>query len=733
MLRDATTARREVGFPAPPVCSVVESSVRGALRVLLVDDSEDDAFLVVRELERAGYEAVWQRVETAAALAEAVAREPWQLVLCDYVMPQFGGLAALRLLRHVAPDLPVIIVSGEIGEEVAVAAMKEGAQDYVKKGHLGRLVPAIERELRDAANRRTRRQAEVERQRAEDEKTVLLEVANAIGGTLDLHQLLDRVQRRTAELLPCERVITCYRDAPGECFRIIAQYGSPSTAAPIEFPAGAPIVERLTTHGTVVINDVGRQPWLPAELLVQCQLAAPLTVRGQTTGAFIAARSTAGRPFEPREVQLFEAISRQVAVAVGAAESYRMQEEEAQTTAALARIGHEMIALLDRPAILDRLCRLSAELLACDATVTLLWQAEEGAYCPIAGYGFPPEPWQVLRALKLPRELFGGALAQLERIDALPVILTQSPNAALRALAERLEVSTAVCVALRRGAQLIGLHVACYRDVGRRMTAQQERIARGIGQLASLALENARLVEELASASRLKSEFVANVSHELRTPLNIITGYGDLLLDGTFGALAAEQLDAVRRIGDSARGLVTLIEAVLDVSRVDAGTVPLQVREVSLAELLADVATELLQQRARPAVAFACEVPAHLPLVRTDAQKLALALKNVIDNAFKFTREGQVTVAARACDGGVEIVVSDTGIGIAPAAVPIIFEPFRQVDGSTTRAYGGLGLGLYITRRLLDALGGTIDVRSRVGHGSVFRIWVPQLKAPDRI
>ena len=124
------------------------------LRVLLVDDSEDDADLLLREIRGGGYQLEWRRVDTAAALSDALRDAEWDVITCDYVMPRFSGLAALKIIRAAAPDLPVIIVSGHVGEEIAVSAMKAGAQDYISKLRMVRLVPAIEREVADARERR---------------------------------------------------------------------------------------------------------------------------------------------------------------------------------------------------------------------------------------------------------------------------------------------------------------------------------------------------------------------------------------------------------------------------------------------------------------------------------------------------------------------------------------------------------------------------------------------------
>src|SRR5262249_17934140 len=206
---------------------------------------------------------------------------------------------------------------------------------------------------------------------------------------------------------------------------------------------------------------------------------------------------------------------------------------------------------------------------------------------------------------------------------------------------------------------------------------------------------------------------------------NVIVGYGDLLLEGAFGALGGEQAEVVRRANARAWELLDLIDATLDLSRLDARHVPVERQALLLADLIDEIATEFPVFRKKPALRLVWTVPPGLPWLTTDRLKLKMVLKNLIGNAIKFTDLGGVTVDARSSDDGVEIAVTDTGIGIPPEVQPIIFEPFRQADGSSTRRHGGVGLGLHIARRLLDLLGGTLTLESEVGRGSTFRVYLP--------
>ncbi len=162
-----------------------------SLRALIVEDSEDDTLLLVDELNRGGLDVVFERVDSAQGMTAALTRQPWDIVFADYTMPHFRGTTALELLREHGLDLPFIFVSGTIGEDTAVSAMKAGAHDYVLKGNLKRLVPAVERELREAETRRQRKYAEEEIQRHQERIRALHEIDAAIVSTLELQTVLD--------------------------------------------------------------------------------------------------------------------------------------------------------------------------------------------------------------------------------------------------------------------------------------------------------------------------------------------------------------------------------------------------------------------------------------------------------------------------------------------------------------------------------------------------------------
>ncbi len=256
-------------------------------------------------------------------------------------------------------------------------------------------------------------------------------------------------------------------------------------------------------------------------------------------------------------------------------------------------------------------------------------------------------------------------------------------------------------------------------------------IAAGLGFLSDRqkAEEKARIEaehmarEQAESANRLKSDFISIISHELRTPLVSIIGYNDLLLDGVAGSLTEEQVDALRKIDNNSKKLLELINAMLDLSRLE--TISVETKKISSSDLFKELESETHSLQVDSGLNFIWKIEPGLPQLRTDPAKLKMVLKNLVNNAVKFTEKGSVTVDVHRKDGGVEIDVVDTGFGIPQESLPIIFEPFRQVESPLTRRHGGVGMGLYIAKRLLELLGGNIKVESEAGRGSTFRVWIP--------
>ncbi|MGE0680731.1 MAG: ATP-binding protein [Candidatus Binatia bacterium] len=237
--------------------------------------------------------------------------------------------------------------------------------------------------------------------------------------------------------------------------------------------------------------------------------------------------------------------------------------------------------------------------------------------------------------------------------------------------------------------------------------------------------------EAAEATDRIKTEFLATMSHELRTPLNVILGYVELLRDGSFGELPPHHDKILQRMEQNARVLSELITMVLDLNRLEAGGLPVVVKDIRLVNLFQEIKEEMQGLCDQSGLSFVWKVEDGLPIIQTDPGKLKVILKNLIGNAIKFTTKGSVVINAYPHANGVEISVTDTGIGIPQDAYFLIFEPFRQVDSSDTRLYTGSGLGLHIVKRLLDLLEGTVTVDSQIGQGSTFRVRLPRHPFPS--
>ena len=264
------------------------------------------------------------------------------------------------------------------------------------------------------------------------------------------------------------------------------------------------------------------------------------------------------------------------------------------------------------------------------------------------------------------------------------------------------------------------------------ITESEARTLRTVARLVSVAKENADLVGELRDnnfqlerANRLKSEFLANVSHELRTPMNAIIGYSKLMLDGLDGELNSQQEADLQRVTTAADNLLGLINGLLDLSKIEAGRMEINVEEVDVRPIVEDVLALVRPQSDAKELDVRASIPAELPPILADRARFRQVLVNLMSNAVKFTDSGAVTVTATSGDGWVTLAVADTGIGISSEAQAYIFDEFRQADASTTRRYGGTGLGLAISKRLVALHGGRIWVESGANGGAVFSFTMP--------
>lgn len=709
---------------------------------LLEELAADLAFALVSMEREAQHQQAQQVVRLQGAALEAAANAV--VITNKHGTIEWVNAAFSRMTGYDAPELagrnPRLLKSGEHEREFYQQLWKTILTGRVWHGELVNRRKDGTRyheeqtitPVRDGDGRITHfigiKQDITKRKQMDVKLQTLLQITQDINSANDLDELLDRAQRRMTAALDCDAVATFYWSPEAQAYRLISSYGIPADLLAeireLSVPRGAAFGGRVHQGETIVINDFSTATETLSAFAgrfgIGALVAALLPGHRDRFGALVALRGPTGPAFGPEYVDLCTAIAAELAPVIEAFELRRERQEDAQVSATMAGVGQDLIAALGRRDLIEHLCKITAEVLECDRAYTLLRDPEEDVLKPIAAYGVTAEEQDIVRVMKVPLSLTGELLSRLQNDD---VIAIDPGSVSISSLLPHLD-RVQLCLALRRGNEIVGIQTASRRG-GSPFSPAQLRIARRLAHLASLTLDHARVIEELEGANRLKSDFVATMSHELRTPLNIIIGYNSLLLDGSFGALREDQIDALQRIGRSAEELLDLVTATLDLSRLEGGRVPLEIEAIALADFVGELVAEISGSREEPNVDFSWDVAPQQPPLHSDPVKLKVVLKNLIGNALKFTEAGTVVVRSRALDGGAEITVADSGTGIAPEVIPIIFEAFRQGEPAMTRQYGGVGLGLYIVRRLLDLLGGTVDVESVLGQGSTFRVWVP--------
>lgn len=284
------------------------------------------------------------------------------------------------------------------------------------------------------------------------------------------------------------------------------------------------------------------------------------------------------------------------------------------------------------------------------------------------------------------------------------------------------EVLGALCIYGRERPKLSALETDFLNLVGDRTALAVEELQRSEMRTEPRRAGPGAFAEPRAA----HTDFISIVSHEFRTPLSLIMGYTEMVHEELMGKITSEQRKCLERVMKASDELLALVNNVLQAGRLESGCVEISKREVRLSDLLGELRAELPKPQAKE-LEFVWDIPEDLPCVNTDADHLKGILQQLIGNALKFTEQGHVTVSSRSLleAGKVEISVRDSGIGIAEHVLPALFEKYRQLDSSATRTYDGIGLGLYVARKLTDLLGGELKVTSRPAMGSTFTVVLP--------
>ena len=398
---------------------------------------------------------------------------------------------------------------------------------------------------------------------------------------------------------------------------------------------------------------------------------------------------------------------------------------------ALGEVSQAVNSTLDVEEVLRTIVTKAVELSATDAGAIYVFDEERQEFRLRATYGMSEAMIAAItdRHIGVGDANIGEAARRREPIQIAD--LREAPASSLDDIILGAGYRALLIVPLLRPDRTVGLLVVRRREPGAFPQSTVDLLETFADQ-SVLAIQNARLFREIEEkgrelelASRHKSQFLANMSHELRTPLNAILGYSELILDNIYGEPTEKMRGVLERVQSNGRHLLGLINAVLDLSKIEAGQLTLSINDYSLKEVVQSVFVAVESLATAKRLALKIELPAGLPRGRGDEQRITQVLLNLVGNAIKFTEAGEVAIAASAENGAFTVAVRDTGPGIGVADQARIFEEFQQADNSTTRSKGGTGLGLAISKRIVEMHGGRIWVESEQGQGSTFAFTLP--------
>ena len=569
-------------------------------------------------------------------------------------------------------------------------------------------------------------------ERAAARVRVLLDVAQHVSAMHTLEALLRAVCDTTVALVRVPRVEIFLWDADRQGLRLAAAHGRSQESggeADVRYPADLPIVGRLRAGEVVQFGAA------PSHALVSGRVglpfsrgfAAPMVCRGSFEGALFVGY---GEEDAQDLMELVQGIARQAALALVNVRSMEQQQEDADVSRVLLSLSQGLSACLDEDALWQMLVRGATEVLDLPWSVAARFDERSGTFSIVGGTGFPEADLEAMSSGRFRLEDFPRLQEAITRRELL---IADGATVRPLWLPRSWRSGTWIAVPLFRSGWVAGFLAVGRNQERRAVSRRQHRLAEGLGHHASIALQNARMVADLEAADRLKSEFVSTMSHELRTPLNVIIGYTEMLREGAVGPITAGQRELIDRLDARGRELLELIEATLHVGRLEAGRDMVEISAVPIRDLLQALHASTCGLPRVPEVAFEWETPEDVAQrIMTDRAKVALVVRNLVSNAFKFTSQGEVRVRLVVQAEALVIEVRDTGIGIGAEYLPIIFDMFRQVDGTTTRRHGGVGLGLYIVKQFVSRLGGTIEVTSTLGSGSRFRVVLPGVIGDER-
>jgi signal transduction histidine kinase/DNA-binding NarL/FixJ family response regulator len=722
------------------------------LHLLIVEDTPEDAELIVMALETAGINFDYHIVEDIKELAIALTERNWDAVLSDFRLA-FGATAyqVLQHLQEAQLEVPLILVTGTLGEEAAVDCIKAGITDYVLKDRLFRLPMVLERSLREFALRHQQQAAMQQIQRQATQESLVNRIVQSMRGPLIFEEVLQVTLDRLHDALGVSRCVIFLRNETTQ--RMNSRYISQQTVnreryLGLECPLFEHYTQALTQGLAVPLNQIEEAgasiQGFAQQFGIRAMLLTPLVYRCQYFGGICLHQCDRERQWTEDEMAMMKAIADQCAIAIHQTQLFEHLNQRAQQEHILNQIGGTLNSSLDPDYILQGIVTLTGECFKVDRAfifaveadqirITHEWRSNEQVVA-------------MLHKQVAVSDWLGIIDSDTGEYFTQPIHVPSNEDVSLNAAQQE-------CVTETRRQSLLSVPIFIrdhfFGGIELHTTARPRRFSEDeitllqrIADQTAIALYNAKSYERLEelvqartqeleaekllseAANRAKSEFLANMSHELRTPLTSILGFSSVLLKEVFGALNEKQVQYLENIYASGEHLLELINDLLDLSKIEAGREELILEELTVVEVCEACIVAMQQQVITKGLTLTLEVAPELTL-RCDRRRLKQILLNLLSNAIKFTDEGFVSLQVVAEGDRLTFAVRDTGIGIDPAHLPELFQPFHQIQSGLDRKYQGTGLGLALARKLAQLHGGTITVTSAVGQGSCFTLELP--------
>ena len=738
-----------------------------SLRVLIVEDEAADAELITLALAAAHIEFSCEIAATLAAFQQLLQTCAWDVVLSGYRLARFTGSQVLTLLQESGQNIPFILITDSLGEEAAVECIKSGMADYVLKDRLFCLPMVLERSLREFEMHRQQQAAMLQIRQQAQRETIINRIVQAMRETLVLEDVLQTTVDMVQEALHISFCLIMRPDGSDDLIVRNVSEADPTWKFLLARPCAVfPYYETRLKHSEmVVVHAVAQEPHtavreLAAHYGIRAFLIVPLMYQQEFLGGLSLYQKEHDRTWTEDEISMVRAIADQCAIAIQQSQLFQQVEQQAQREQLLNQIARILNSSLDPNHVLQEITRLTGTSFAVDRAfifeiqqdhIHLLdeWQASD-TVPSMLHTSFPIADWLDL--------LDPQADFYVQRAFHAPDYATLEPTPSRLIHRHDHQVKSVLNVPILIRGQLFGGICLNTTTTQRTFTESEIHLLQQISDHAAIALYNAQSYERLEqlvqartqelehekrlseAANTAKSEFLANMSHELRTPLTGILGFSSILLKQIFGPLNAKQQQYIEQTAACGEHLLALINDLLDLSKIEAGRDDLTLETVDVKELCTACLAFIREQAQNRGLRVVLAIDPKVTTCPADSRRLKQILVNLLSNAVKFTEQGTVTLTVDQADSGMDqkstdfspeqpmcirFQVADTGIGIAEQDMPVLFQPFQQLDSGLDKKYQGTGLGLALARKLAQLHGGDLTVTSELGHGSCFTLSLP--------